>query len=544
MRLTINNFGGLAPMVDSHLLADNLATVAQNCYFNAGAVGAWHKPSFAFTPAKPGTKRTIYKMGQQLELTSSDYESKYWLHWSEDVDVVRGQIAGNVEESTYFTGESFTGKTNFSLAVGEGTGLYPEVTYPLGVEPPATPLSAIVQSVDGSGTAEDRYYFYTYVNTFGSALEESAPSPATLSPVEVKDGQVVRVTGFVVPPATAGNISHWRLYRTASGTKATDWQLVAEIPINTTVYDDGLLTEELGEVTSGLGWSMPPAGLRGLVNLPNGITAGFVGNDVYFSAPYRPFTFPGEYAQTLDYKIVGMAVFGTTLVVVTQGHPYVFNGIDPAAMSSLKLEEVQACVSKRSIVDIGYGVIYASPDGLVLVDSTGVKLITQAHFQRRDWQKLKPWTITACNYDGRYIFWTDSVGYMFDRDQGFSTTDVYATAAHNDKRNDSLYLQVGPDIVKWDGHQDLLDYTWQSKVFECPVPTSFAWAQVLLDDGEAVTLTVKAKGLPAYEIEVTNDEPFRLPAGDKSKYWQVEIAGTGTVRGVHLATAMAELQNV
>lgn len=543
MRITVNNFGGIAPMVSPHLLADNLATVAENCYFNAGAIGAWRQPKFILTPAKPGIKRTIHKMGQQLSLTAPDYDEKYWLHWSEDVDVVRSQVAGNADESTYFTGETFTGKTNFTLAVSEGTGLYPEVTYPLGIRPPSTPLGAVVHSGEGSGTAEDRFYIYTYVNTFGTALEESAPSPATLTALEVKDGQVVRLTGFTVPTSGAGNYSHWRLYRTASGNKATDWQLVAEMPINTTVYDDAVLNEDLGEVINSLDWNMPPENLRGLVNLPNGITAGFEGNNIYFSPPYRPFTFPVSYSQSVDYQIVGLGVFGTTLVVVTQGNPYLFNGIDPSAMSSQRLEEAQACVSKRSIVDIGYGVIYASPDGLVLVDSTGVRVITESHFQRRDWQAIKPWTITACNYEGRYLFWNDTQGYLFDKNQGLSTTNVYATAAHNDKRNDALYLQVGNDIMQWDGHQDLLDFRWKSKVFEAPLPTTFGWAQVLLDDGE-VTFTLHAKGLPPYSVLVTNDEPFRLPGNDKSKYWQFEIAGTGTVRGIHLASAMAELQDV
>jgi hypothetical protein len=542
MFIRVLKFLGIAPAISNRNLPPEMAVVANNCYFTEGKVGPWREPKTIITPAKPGIKKSIYKMGQQLSLSDADYDSKYWLHWTEDVDVVPGQVAGSSDEYTYFTGETISGKTNFTLALGSSSGLYPEVSYPLGVPAPLTPLTVTIQSGDGEGTAEDRYYIYTYVNSFGSAQEESAPSPANIVPISIKDGQVARVNGFLAPVSYGGNITHWRLYRTSSGSQATDWQLVTEQPISTTSYDDGKLNEELGEVIPSLDWNMPPANLRGLVNLPNGITVGFVGNDVYFSERYRPFTFPVKYSLALDYKIVGLGVFGSTLVVVTQGVPYIINGISPDAMSSEKMSQKQACVSKRSIVSMGYGVMYASPDGLVLVDSSGVNVVTNNQYKRRDWDDLKPHTITACDYEGRYLFWNDTKGFIFDHAQGVTNTDIYATAVHNDIRDDGLYMQVGNDIKKWDAGTALLPFTWKSKEFELPRPVSFAWAQVLIESG-TVTIRIYANGVLKFTKAVTSDNPFRLPGDFQAKYWQLELSGTGSARGVNIAQTMAELQN-
>ena len=82
-----------------------------------------------------------------------------------------------------------------------------------------------------------------------------------------------------------------------------------------------------------------------------------------FSEPNLPHAWPHEYP--IDFDIVGIATYGQYVAVLTTSFPYLFQGIDPAAMSSSKVNLPQACVSKRSIIETGNGVIYASPDGLV-----------------------------------------------------------------------------------------------------------------------------------------------------------------------------------
>lgn len=558
MLIRVSNFAGMSPSTNEKLLGDNASTEAINCYFAGGTVGSWRQLK-SVGVSYPGIK-SMYKLGQNLSLTAPDYDAKLWKTWSTDVDVVSSQVAANTSEQIYYSDvtqdtERLYGKTSYDR---EYSSL---AAFPVGVDVPGTPLTTAVSGT-GEGTAENRYYFYTYVNTFENTLEESLPSEATEVQNGVLDGQTITVTRS--SDATLnGNITHWRLYRTASGSSATDFQLVPatwqqqdasgnlvtvtgyDIPISTLIVTDAATQDQLAEVCPSIEWDPPPVGLKGFVNLPNGIIAGFKDNDIYFCEPYRPFTFPSKYTLTVDYKIVGLGVVGATLVVVTQGYPYIATGIDPSAMSLQKLEVQQACVSKRSIVSMGFGVVYASPDGLVLVDGNGVKVITEDLITRRDWQSLvNPSTLTACQYEGRYYFWNTTEGWVLDFKAGLSKLDILATAAFNDVRNDSLYIAVDSQIQKWDGEEGTsLEYSWKSKVFETPKPLNFGFAQVLLEDG-SVTLEVYAGGTLRYTKVITDDLIFRLPSGFLEKYWQIRIAGTGTVRGVLLAQTIQELQSV
>lgn len=553
MLLRINNFAGMSPSTNEKILPDNASTVAINCYFAGGTVGSWRKPSLIKSTVTP--KKSIYKMGGKLSLGASDYDTKYWMSFDGDTDVVKGQVPDDDEERTYYT--EFNTLPSINDYVGLKTDFLRFTTggspWALGVPTPSVAATPIA-TLETGGTPlsgaipETRYYIYTYVTEWG---EESQPSSPTTVDVTVLDGQWVKITNLVLPSATNVNIAGIRIYRTTTGTSATDWQLVngadgeAKVAMDSGVFIDKLAASALYEVIPSKGYSSPPSGFQGLINLPNGITAGFKNNDVYFSEPLMPFTFPSSYRVTLDYKVVGLGVFGAAVVALTEGNPYIISGIDPAAMSTQKIEQQQACVSKRSIVSMGFGVLYASPDGIVLIDNAGATVVSAQHFTRRDWQVIRPHEITACHYEGRYYFWNSSDGYVFDLKSAFSKISTLATAVFNDIRSDSLFLASGTDIVKFDGDPALDTFTWRSKMFETPMQLNFSWCQVQIEDG-AVDINIYADGRSIFDTPVTvsTDTPFRLPSGYKSKYWQVEISGTGTVRGINLAETMTEIQSV
>jgi hypothetical protein len=539
MLLKIGNFSGIAPQSDAHLLAANQAQTAINCRFMGGTLNSYKAPRVVTADPTPGRAKSIYRFGQY----ETD-EAKFWFTFSTDTDVARSQIAANSEERTYFTDGVLPKKTNYSLAVGGAGTTYPRLSYQTAVPAPASAPTVSIHTGTGEGTAETRYYVYTYVTEWA---EESIPSAASLS-IDVKSGQVVRVTGLVAPTAGNYNIKFIRIYRTASGATATDYQFVAEIPISSVLYDDSVLQENLGEVCPSITYDPPLATLKGLINLPNGMQAAFSGNDVYFSEPYLPFTFPTKYSLSLDYPVVGLGLFGTNIIAVTKGNPYIITGISPDAMSSQKMDLQQACVSKRSIVSMGYGVMYASPDGLVLVADTA-SLITAPNYSKREWSLVNPETITACQYEGRYYaFFQAGGGLIVEPHENAAIVtqhNLTVTAAFNDLQRDTLYFAGDGNIRAWDSHAtDYIAYTWKSKIFETPKQTNFAWAQVLVSDNKPVTFNLYADGVIKYTIAVTNDKPFRLPSGYKSKYWEVELTGTGAVRSVLMAENIEELKQV
>lgn len=248
-------------------------------------------------------------------------------------------------------------------------------------------------------TLDTRAYVYTYVTDWG---EESAPSPAS-DLLELDQNDSVNVT--VSAPPSGRHIVGWRLYRSSTTNVGAAYQLVADkvvgnavldgvdfdyFDIDTLTYSDAKLQEELQEVLATLTWAEPPANLIGLVGLPNGIMAGFFGKTLCFSEPFAPYAWPIEYQLTLEHNIVGLGVFGQTLVVLTEGNPYYASGADSASMSLQKLESTQSCVAKRTIASMEGGVVYASPDGLCLASPNGVELLTTGAFERQDWKELVP----------------------------------------------------------------------------------------------------------------------------------------------------------
>lgn len=259
---------------------------------------------------------------------------------------------------------------------------------------------------------EERSYVYTYVNSLG---EEGPPSPP--SPAEpVLDGSDVVISELAVPPSIGYDIIAARLYRTNSTEAGTEYQFVKEIPIlgNFTQQfrstTDNIVSAELGEVISTTTWDPPDPQMKGLIALPNGMLAGFNGKQVYFCEPYFPHAWPPEYDQAIDYNVVGLAALGNSLIVLTEGWPYLATGSHPRNMNLRPVKVNQACVSAESIAAAMDKVYYASPDGLVEVSLNGVNVITEGHFDKEEWQQLSPETMVGEFYEGRYYGFYDFQG--------------------------------------------------------------------------------------------------------------------------------------
>lgn len=396
-------------------------------------------------------------------------------------------------------------------------------------------LSATGKTLD-TGTTETRVYVNTLVNKEAGLETESAPSPASAD-IDVYPDQGVTITGFTAVPS-GYTATHRRVYRSVDGT----YLFVVEIPIGQASVDDDLEADDLGEELPSLDWAMPPAGLKGLVNMPNGIMAGFVGRDLYFSVPYRPYAWPESYVQTVDYPIVGLGVLDTTLVVLTRGTPYFIQGSHPDSLVVVKTDIEQACVSKRSIVSIAGSVVYASPDGLVSVAPGGSKILTADRVTRAQWQGLNPASIHAFEHDLKYFAFYDNGatqgGFIFDFATGSLTRhSLYATCGFSELSTDKLFVCNGATISVW-GTGAATPYTWKSKRFSFPHNIGFSAAQV---EAEAYPLTINfyVQQTLFFSQVVINRVPFRLPPSG-GRDWEFEILADVEVFNVVVAQSMEE----
>ena len=545
---TLNQFGGKAPKVYARALPPNMAQTATNVRLDTGRLEPWKgNASASTTGTLSGTisnqTKTIFK-----------YSDSLWIARNEDIDFARSPIAEDPHERIYATGiGGDSGYPRMTTAAIAGNGTFYRLGLPTPddiVQPTLTPSESTVEDEE---TPKSRSYIYTFVTAYG---EEGVPSePEVADVVDVYSDQSAIIT---FPAIASGNynITKRRLYRTDSeGT----YRQVADIDIATNTYTDSKAETALGEAIPTAGFTAPPdddstahpsGPMLGLVSMPNGILAGFTGKTVCFSEAFIPNAFPDEYQLTVKTDIVALAPLQTGLLVLTKGKPAIVSGLDPASMSMSEIDTTLSCVSKRSVVDMGDAVIYASPDGLVMATEGGINLITESLFTRDQWQEFSPESLVAFSWEGHYIgFYTNSSGskgFIFDPRGGansFVDLNFHATAGFNDLEEDELYLVVGGNLVKFATGSDL-SYTWKTKKFFVPRPINPAVAKVDCDSyGSGVTFKIFADGsnTPKHTQTVTDNGVFRLPSGYKAKEFEVQVEGNTAINEICVYESAGEI---
>jgi hypothetical protein len=466
--LKLTAFSGEIPQVLPRLLPPNAAQHAENVRLTGGGLDPVRRARLdhTITGHALGSIQTIYKNGAE------------WLEWETVVNAAPGPVA---QDRLYYTGD---GVPKMRVA---------GVVYPLAVPFPAAALAATV-SGSGTGTITDRLYVRTFVTAFG---EESEPCPLS-NVAHWQAGQSVTLSGFTLPPS-GRNITRERIYRSQSSSSSTDLFFIAERDVSTGDFVDTVAVAGFAGVLPSLNWNAPPDGLTGLCAGANGMMAGFVGKDLYFSEPFRPHAWPEIYVQTLDFDIVAIGSFGTRFVVMTTGYPYIFQGLTPDSMVQDKVELNLPCINARGVVDLGYGVAYPSVDGLILVSGSGVQNATQQLFDRIGWLATSPYTFVAAQYNGRYFASYAYADVNGDPIKGTFIIDLtgetpfliratrYASACHYNIREGLLYMLTGLGVYQWDAAGEVPDVmSWKSKKFVLEAPASFGAMLIEGDDSLSV----------------------------------------------------------
>ncbi len=535
--IVVKAFGGMRPIVERQLLDAAEADLARNLKLTSGGL----VPLRGSTTLKALTliaPQTIWRYG------NAPAEGDWWFEFAGDVDIIRSPIANDPHGRVYWT-DGVQPRYGPTAIVLSGSGTLPGGSLNLGIPAPTAPPT-ITFTPGTPPNAESRSYVYTYVSTYG---EEGPPSPPS-APVTVDPTAVVNVTAMQVGPGGPISLATKRIYRTSTVGSTAQFQFVAEVALATVDYADVISQATLGEVLPSEEWVAPPNALRGLKFLANGAAIGFVGNTIHLSEPNLPHAWPHE--VPIDVPIVGIGVFRQGAVALTNGHPYVITGADPAAMSAERLELPQACLSKLSIVDTGDGTLFASTDGLVSIGPGGMDVVTRKLLSREQWQAYNPASMRGAFIDGKYhAFYTTAGGLrgvlIFDFEgQGgaMSVSDFNAvtavTAAYADPRSDTLYLAQGTNIVRWDRGSSLT-FVWRSGTYRLAAPANMACAAL---DAEAypVTVRVYADGNLILTKTVTDRGAWRLPAGFEAYDWSFEVEGAAKVTRFAMATSISELK--
>lgn len=550
MRILLSQFGGIAPRYSPEKLPEAAAQVAENADLHTGSIAPFKQlgTAVALTTTKP-----ILQTAYLWRVNSTEY----WFRFQHEVEVARSPIADDENKRVYWTGdgrfpdandEAYPQMSYTPIAYTGGTD-YPQNSYRLGVPKPSLPVST---TVTGSTTKPEMAEFRSYVRTYVTDVGEEGPPSDPTAQLSVAPGQSVNITGLGLNAGdgTARNITLQRIYRTNTGNSGAAFQFVAELQIATTTYTDSLDGEDLIEVLPSSDWYPPPAGLRGLRLMANGVMVGFRGNEVCFSEPYLPHAWPARYRLTVDYPIVALGSYDTTIVVATEGRPFIITGSHPDGMAQRELDLIEPCVSMRSMVSMGHGVVYASRNGLVYVGNGGARLITPAIVTRQEWATFQPATIRACEYRQQYVGFygtgSDNGGGFFidplSADAGMVTLSTRARAVHRDPLNEDMYLlDWSKNIAKFESGDSSLTAVWRSRVIEVESPVSFTAGRVETVSPGTTEVRVYADGALYASVVITDDKPFRMPRAGRARRWEIEVRTTGIVRSVSIAESVAEV---
>ena len=379
--------------------------------------------------------------------------------------------------------------------------------------------SAVANSLSyTNGGSDYRAYFYTYVSRYG---EEGPPS--AISETVDADGEPewdgassIILSGFTEPDdldehlktVIGSNAPAIRIYRTSTdGDGASAFLLVDEIAVdntgpNSTAWasytytdtDDAGIDGNLGEVCQSALYDRAPDSMTGLVGHPNGFFVAHQNNVLYFSEPFKPWAWPEDYQIPVDHDIIGIGVFGSTIVVATDGWTYTFTGPHPTSLYKTKLS-YQPCLSQRAVVQTDTGVIFPSPEGFQHVTSAGMANVTQDLFRPEDWNDYELETMHGTWYNKAYYGFYSSADYegyvIIDFLNGAITTGVkYHYAGHVSLADGKFYTVVdskidSPGVLyisQWDANtSSYRNYSYRSPKFILEKPKNFKVAQVILD---------------------------------------------------------------
>lgn len=574
----LSNFRGRYPGIERRYIHENAATVATDLKLGFGDI----RPLWGYGDQHVVLSQRRFNDGPPRSLYL--HNDTTWVHFDKPASFVAAPIGQDVWERLIFSFDE--DGTDWPLMVAgidptgyneitAGTSYHPAQYYALGAPNPTSTPSA-TRTSGALGDIEDQrefYYCFTVVNDRG---EESAPSsPSDVVIVNEGLGFTVTVACQSATSLLAANDVYYRrlvtarLYRQYTADSSATWFFVDEREIGaggTITFTDSVKTASLpGDAMVTMTWLPPPIGLKHVKSLPNGSLVGFRGNEVMFSEPGYPYAWPIRYRYALDFNIVGVGVFGSSVAAFTQGQPYVFYGSDPSAMTPVRMDADQSCVSRQSIVDFGDRVLWASPDGLFSVGTNGVTPLTGGYIDKRTWQaEFAPSTIHAYAHEGRYIAYYNGAGgdagFMVDAystDEGVVDLSKYTTAAYRDLKTATLYIvdtsvdypeEVG--VFAFDDDEDNpLEWEWASRVYEFPAHVSPGRAQIIgsgypfeLDTAYMSDVGV----LTPYDTNMTINSRNAIPlsAGVLATDWVVTVRGDSDCESIVLGETMKDIKGV
>lgn len=478
--IRIEAFSGMAPRLSNRLLQINQAAEVQNARLVSGELRGSRTPALEYR-FMSGTVRNTMRArkadGTYVWIPLSTFEST----------IVKGPLTNDAHDRYYWKDAQAYLEYNSLARIENG-----DPAYKLGV--PAPTAAAALAVTGGTGTVETRVYTYTFVNSFG---EESAPAPvALLSGFVNGTWNLTGLATVAVDGTGRATVTAKRIYRTVTGQATVSYFFVAEIALAAATYNDTSLNALVASkvLLKSFTWDAPLNDLDGVIAHPNGFLVAYKGRNIYFSERFRPHAWPAEYTVSVEDSVVALSIYNNMITVLTRGKPYFAAGISPAGMSLIKSEAAEPCLSKNSVASTLSGVMYASPNGLVLYNESGPRVLTSSILTIEEWSNYSPSTLKGAQYGTQYIgFYTSQKGVAFAPGEPFGVFSEIDNLENvdnvlTDHTTGECWLLRQNRVEQWEPPTGVpLFYRWLSKEFDFPEPVNFGALMVKMRDTDPAT---------------------------------------------------------
>lgn len=413
MKVIFNTFNGILPRPNIGLKPGNCAKIAWECDLRDGRLrplkkslkidGDYPVINADYTDADDGSAvrclRYIHRAAGDVIL---------W--WASEKEVAEVSLDASNEFRCIVSGYDPAAVDGAYIArylVGSARTAKPAVTALIKARLPA-PVAAVLFS-QGEVNAYTTFK-QTWVDSNGY---ESPLSPPSAIVSYFDDGSFCDFIQINQLTAPLGAV-YRRIYKSLTDDTGTaTYQFVYEQPASSNAFPTltlHVLDKDAGSVAPDS--DNPPAKLGGVVSVYGDYYAGFdltTRREVLFSDVGLPYVWPlANRIPTADQTIVRLVSYGNSVLVLTDDMPLVLSGTSPDMMTLASTATHAPCVSRRSVVQIGASVVFASDDGLYMIPISGetqVTNLTENHFDRRAWRTLHPETSFGAVHNNQIFMW-------------------------------------------------------------------------------------------------------------------------------------------
>lgn len=532
MRFEINQFGGMAPLVDATALADKLATLAKNVRFDRGVLApaalqlaaSADYPDVDLTGTATRAVAKLFEDGTRFAFTEVAAADAF-VSPVAPTDTWGRIYYMDAAGPSFSTSDQYTGGILNSGVVSYRLGI------PAPTQSPSVPVGNVTATLDADSDEVDVAYAFAYVDKYGHEGALSLASRAITLAYNESFSVDVDFAGSL-PARVNFTGGSRRLYRATFDGASQAWQFLADVDIGLASYTDTTPIGDEGEVIVSENWLPAPEALEDLCLVAASFAAGTLDHYLCYSELKLPHAWPTELQYPLKYAPVKLLPMNNGLLIATTGRPYWAEGSDPYSAIPQELAVNAPCLSADSVVDMGGRAMFVTEEGIVAIGGGQGQLVSSPYLDRAGMLDLVDASCTAFAHEGRYVFSTKDDRWMaFAEDEGLVEHDFgtppsglsSVTYSLRDNRHFFAFSDGTVRAVDFAGQASNVE--WRSKHWRTP-PVGFSCVRVDADAYPvAVTIRSRYPGrdwVTMPEIQVAGPQIERLPP-DVGMLWEVGV---------------------